>query len=265
MNIFVALLFLFALGSIIGWVIELFYRRLISANEWINPGFLVGPYVPLYGFGICIFYLLSNIPINGILDIITMALTVTLVEYVGGIIFIKGMGIKLWDYSERWGNINGLICPLYTLLWGILGAIYYYFAHTYIVMLLEWLDGNSTFLFILGFFYGVFAVDFAYSSQLLVKVRRFAKEKNLVVKYEELKDTIFNQAKLNKEKYSFLFAMSNNVKKIEEHINTYIDAQAERTQELKRNMNFFIKNKVKPKNKKLKGKKDKNNNTKTKE
>ncbi|MGN0035225.1 MAG: hypothetical protein ACI364_05820 [Coriobacteriales bacterium] len=33
---------------------ELFFRRFISSNnpqrKWINPGFLAGPYLPLYGF-----------------------------------------------------------------------------------------------------------------------------------------------------------------------------------------------------------------------
>ena len=52
MNVFLTLAFLFFIGSIGGWILELFYRRMISNKEWINPGFLVGPYLPLYGFRI---------------------------------------------------------------------------------------------------------------------------------------------------------------------------------------------------------------------
>ena len=53
MNTFLKLAFLFYIGSSLGWVLELFFRRFISGNnperKWINPGFMVGPYVPLYG------------------------------------------------------------------------------------------------------------------------------------------------------------------------------------------------------------------------
>lgn len=245
MNLFLTLAFLFFIGSISGWVLELFYRRLISNKEWINPGFLVGPYLPLYGFGLCTFYLLSQIQLNGILVVIIMALTVTAIEYVAGIIFIKGMGVKLWDYSDRWGNVDGLICPLYTFLWGILGTMYYYIANPYIRSSLNWLEDNLAFSFVIGFFFGIIVIDFIYSTQLVVKIRKFAKEKNLIVKYEEFKSSIFDEAKKNKEKYSFIFAISNNMKKIEEHINEYTKAQLERTNELKRSIHLFIKDKIK--------------------
>ena len=152
MILFLRLAFLFSVGSLAGWVLELFYRRLVSSKQWINPGFLVGPYVPLYGFGVCTFYLLAQIPLNGIAVVIIMALTVTLIEYIAGIIFIKGMGVKLWDYSDRWGNIDGLICPLYTVLWGILGAMYYYLANPFVKTSLAWLQDNLAFSFVIGYF-----------------------------------------------------------------------------------------------------------------
>ena len=55
MNLFLTLAYLFFIGSTLGWVAELLYRRFLSGanpeRKWINPGFCVGPYVPLYGFG----------------------------------------------------------------------------------------------------------------------------------------------------------------------------------------------------------------------
>ena len=64
MQKFMILALLFFMGCIIGWFIELFYRRFNKANtsrKWVNPGFLVGPYVPLYGFGLCALYLLAGL------------------------------------------------------------------------------------------------------------------------------------------------------------------------------------------------------------
>ncbi|MFR6586477.1 MAG: putative ABC transporter permease [Ruminococcus sp.] len=129
MNLFLTLAFLFCIGSVLGWGLEVLFRRFFSAHHWVNPGFLVGPYLPLYGSSLCILYLLAMleplIPVENawgrkLLLFVLMALAITLVEYIAGLIFIRGMKIKLWDYSERWGNIQGIICPLFSFFWAIL-------------------------------------------------------------------------------------------------------------------------------------------------
>lgn len=260
MNMFLILAFLFFIGSIMGWVLELFFRRIISNKEWINPGFLVGPYLPLYGFGLCIFYLLSQIHLDGILVILIMTISVTSIEYIAGIIFIKGMGVKLWDYSNNWGNVDGLICPLYMFFWGILGTIYYYFVNPYILESLSWLENNLAFSFFIGFFFGIIIIDTIYSTNLIVKIRKFAMEKGLIVKYEELKASIFEQAVKEKEKYSFVFAINSNVKAIEEHLNNYMKNQIKRTNKIKRTINLLIRDKVRLK----KGKNNESSNSKSK-
>ncbi len=249
MNVFLVLAFLFFIGSVAGWVLELLYRRLISNGKWINPGFLVGPYLPLYGFGLCIFYLISQLNLNGILIVLIMMISVTAIEYIAGIIFIKGMGVKLWDYSNEWGNIDGLICPRYMLFWGVLGAIYYYLINPYILDSLSWLQDNLAFSFFIGFFFGIILIDTIYSTQLVVKIRKFAKEKQLIVKYEEFKATILEQAQKNKEKYSFIFAINNNVKTIEKHLNAYMKTQIKRTNKIKKTIHLFLKDKVRLKKK----------------
>ena len=33
-----------------------FFRRFFSIRKWINPGFLNGPYLPMYGFGALLFH-----------------------------------------------------------------------------------------------------------------------------------------------------------------------------------------------------------------
>ena len=57
MNLVENFLFLFFLGSTVGWIIELFYRKIIH-GRWNNPGFLHGPYLPIYGFGLCLLTLI---------------------------------------------------------------------------------------------------------------------------------------------------------------------------------------------------------------
>ena len=68
MNFLLVAAFLFFAGSLIGWTIELVWRRFFSKNnperKWINPGFLVGPYLPLYGFSLVILFSLSFIDVS---------------------------------------------------------------------------------------------------------------------------------------------------------------------------------------------------------
>ena len=88
------LAFLFAIGAMLGWCLEVLYRRFSPGNKsrrWINPGFLTGPYLPLYGFGLCALYLLAgledtffiqNADVSGKdLLFVTMAIVMTLLEY----------------------------------------------------------------------------------------------------------------------------------------------------------------------------------------
>ena len=74
MNEFLKLAFLFFMGCLLGWCLEVLYRRFTPANKerrWINPGFLVGPYLPLYGFGLCTLYLLANIENTSLIEEVT--------------------------------------------------------------------------------------------------------------------------------------------------------------------------------------------------
>ncbi len=215
------LLFLFAMGSIIGWVIELFFRRFCSPSgkkykKWVNPGFLTGPYLPLYGFGLCTLYLLSGIEIPGLdghpilkklVLFVVMGLAMTLIEYITGLIFIKGMNIKLWDYSNNWGNIQGIICPLFSFFWAVLGAVYYNFINPYILDAISWLLKNLVFSFFIGFFYGIFVIDLCYSFNIMVRLRKFAQEKEIIVRLEALKDQFVLAREERKEKRRFMLAM----------------------------------------------------------
>ena len=214
MKIALILAFLFYIGSSIGWILEIFYRRFVSTKKWINPGFLTGPYLPIYGIGLCMLFLLSladlsfidNKIIKNIVTISFMGIAMTLIEYIAGIIFIKGMNVKLWDYSDRLGNIKGIICPLYSLFWCVLGAVYYFFIQQHMLHAVSWLFENLAYCFVIGFFFGILTIDVGNSINIIVRVRKFAKDNNILVKFEELKKHIREDQEKRKEKISYLFA-----------------------------------------------------------
>lgn len=225
--------FIFCAGSFIGWVLELFFRRFCTENrrekKWINPGFLVGPYLPLYGFGICVLYILSRLSLlplfdgilGGVMLVIIMMLALTLLEYVTGMIFIKGMKINLWDYSDECFNINGIICLRFSLFWGILSAFYLLAVDPFVNIALDWLAAHLSFCFFIGFYMGIFTIDLIYSFNVLAKVRKFAAEHNIVVQYEKLRTNIGNALRAHKKKRRFFLTLQSDTP-ISEHLSAYL-------------------------------------------
>ena len=106
----------------------------------------------------------------------------TLIEYIAGIFCLKFLKVRLWDYSNLWGNIQGLICPAFSVLWAAVSAAYYFCVHPYILDALDWLSRNLAFSFVIGFFFGVFTIDLVYSAKLVSRIRKFADEHDVVIK-----------------------------------------------------------------------------------
>ena len=183
---------LFVIGSLIGWVIELFFRRFVSQKKWMNPGFLTGPYLPIYGFGVLVLYGVSNLslgissqPVDIIVHILFIGVGMTLIEFVAGLIFIKGFKIKLWDYSNRKGNIMGIICPSFSIIWLGIGSLYYFLLNPVLVNGLTWISENLIYTYFIGAVIGAMIVDFAYSIHLATKLKQFKELQNL--RFEEFK------------------------------------------------------------------------------
>lgn len=230
MYLFLKLAFLFFVGSVIGWCIELVFRRFFSSSnperKWINPGFCTGPYLPLYGTGLCILYLIaslekysiiSNPILNKIMLFAAMAVLMTVIEYIAGIFCLKVLKVRLWDYSDMWGNIQGIICPLFSLFWAILGALYYFLIHPYILSAVDWLTRNLAFSFVIGLFFGVFIVDVVQSANLIVKLKKFAEDNDVIVKYENLKAQIRSTHDRLSSKHYFMLPFRSE-RSISEHL-----------------------------------------------
>lgn len=237
MDTFLTLAFLFFVGCILGWCLEVLYRRFTPANKtrrWINPGFLVGPYLPLYGFGLCVLYLLaglentplfSNVTVGSkLLLFFVMSIAMTLIEYIAGLIFIKGMKIKLWDYSNEKFNVQGIICLKFSFYWMLLGAVYYFLIHPRILGALNWFAQNITFSFVVGMFFGVLFVDLGYSLGVVSKVRKFAEENQVLIRYEKLREVIRQNAEDRAEKLHWFLRLRSSVP-LYDHLKKYLELE----------------------------------------
>ena len=111
MSFILLLAFLFFVGSLTGWCLELFYRRFVSQKKWVNPGFLSGPYLPIYGFGLVLLYLIASVEkyidfghpvLEKLLLFFLMMVGMTIVEYIAGFFCLKYFKLRLWEYPGHY-------------------------------------------------------------------------------------------------------------------------------------------------------------------
>ena len=239
MKTFITLCLLFIVGGTCGWAIELFFRRFVH-KKWVNPGFLAGPCLPLYGTGVVFLYIICSLDYSFIANVVWRAVFVialitvvmTLVEYVTGLIFIVGLKVKLWDYSKRPGNIQGIICPLFTFFWGVIGAAYCLFVHPLLMKAVAWINLNEIYSFFIGMYYGILVIDIFYSFNVVNKIRAWAKEKNVTVKLEEFRLSVKLKAEQIKQKTNFLLSFKTK-NSLNEELDEYNNHENERQNGIK--------------------------------
>jgi len=186
--------FIFVFGCIGGWLIEFFYRHFVPSigqtKKWVNPGFLSGPWLPIYGVGLSCLYLMSFITFPGMdpegwgtktLVLLIMIVTMTIFELITGYIFIIRLNIRLWDYTDNRFNYRGIICPLYTFFWGLICAIYYLIVHKPMLKVLDVVTNLPGYHIVMIAFFVVFAIDFMHAAKILRLLKHLAKEYNIVV------------------------------------------------------------------------------------
>nr|AHF24369.1 hypothetical protein [uncultured bacterium Contig575] len=103
----VAVFFSFCL---IGWVWEV-SLHLISDGEFVNRGALHGPWLPIYGGGVVmIAVLLYRFRKKPALEAVLVVVLCGIVEYLTSYFMELSKGMRWWDYTGYFLNLNGRIC-----------------------------------------------------------------------------------------------------------------------------------------------------------
>lgn len=114
----------FVIYSFFGFLLEVGFARLIRAEKQDRKCFVLLPLCPVYGFGaLAILLLPQTILESGPLLVLLGGLVATGVEYLMAVVYEKGLGIGFWDYSGQRGNLQGRVCPLFAVFWGLLAAV----------------------------------------------------------------------------------------------------------------------------------------------
>lgn len=117
---------LFFSYAVIGWIVEV-VTKLFELKKFINRGFLIGPYCPIYGCGgLLITLLLQGYEDRPLLLLFFSLIICSVLEYSTSFIMEKLFNARWWDYSETSLNINGRICVDTMAAFGVLGMVMIY-------------------------------------------------------------------------------------------------------------------------------------------
>lgn len=133
---------LFFIYSIAGWIIEV-VGKLIEKKKFINRGFLIGPYCPIYGYGSILITILLEKYTNDVIVLFFMSMVIcALLEYLTSYFMEKIFHTRWWDYSRYKFNINGRICLETMIPFGLLGCFVMYVSNPFFIKLINYTPMN---------------------------------------------------------------------------------------------------------------------------
>ena len=122
------LVLLFFAFSLVGWVWEV-ALHIVQAGVFANRGTLFGPWLPIYGTGgVAVLILLKKCFKSVPLTFVSSMVICSIIEYGSSWWLEYTKGVRYWDYSNYFMNLNGRICLEGALVFGLGCCAVVYFA-----------------------------------------------------------------------------------------------------------------------------------------
>ena len=110
--------------SVIGLIIETIFCYVTTGVMESRKGLIWGPFCPVYGVGATILILvLHKYQERPMLLFFIGCVLGNVIEYALSYLLEAYYGTRFWDYSYYHFNINGRICVLYSIYWGVLSVV----------------------------------------------------------------------------------------------------------------------------------------------
>lgn len=167
---------LFMIYSVAGWFMEVICK-LIECRKFVNRGFLIGPYCPIYGYGaLLITFLLKNYTNDPIVLFIMAIVVCGTLEYLTSYSMEKIFKARWWDYSHRKFNLNGRVCFGTIIPFGVLGLFIMYVSNPFLINKFELLPEIW-----LNILFGVLLVIYLVDNVVSGIVMKYIKKAEMVV------------------------------------------------------------------------------------
>ena len=203
---------LFFVDSFAGWVMET-VQISIRQKKFVNRGFLIGPYCPIYGCGVLLITILlqkytGDVPLTFILSILICGT----LEYMTSYVMEKIFKARWWDYSQRKFNINGRICLETLIPFGIAGTFILYIANPFLMKYINMMPDLALHIFS-GVFLVIYITDMIVSFKIILNLKEMTKEfkDNTVEISANVKKVIKNKFNLYKRLVKAFPKIENNV------------------------------------------------------
>ena len=158
----ITLVLFFFIFSFIGWCWEVSIH-LVKDAAFVNRGTMLGPWLPIYGVGgVMIITLLKRFAKKPAVLFVATVVLCCIIEYAASWYIEKTLGLKYWDYSDYFLNINGRICLEGALIFAIGGLLFVYIAGPMLDNLLAKLNAAPK-LIVAIILVMLFGTDFTYS------------------------------------------------------------------------------------------------------
>lgn len=117
---------IFMIGCILGYVVEMIVALVQNGHFVSRQGLLYGPFTPVYGIGILVYYIFFRIVKNRDKKIVFISSMILggITEYLCSYIQEKAFGTVSWDYSNWLFNIDGRTTLIHCTYWGFAGLLY---------------------------------------------------------------------------------------------------------------------------------------------
>ncbi|MBR4514015.1 MAG: putative ABC transporter permease [Lachnospiraceae bacterium] len=154
-----------------GWAYETIEVS-IRKKEFVNRGFMSGPWLPIYGFGAMI-YLVVCVPLKDypVLVFLSGMVTSTVMEYIAGALLLYIFKVRYWDYRKFKIQLHGHICLTASLIWGMGALLFVYILHEPVVRFMGWINQEVLSVATLVIT-GIMGYDFANSLRQALDLRR---------------------------------------------------------------------------------------------
>lgn len=180
----------FFIYGFLGWCTEVAFAAW-KERKFVNRGFLNGPICPIYGFGVCsVVYLLKPFQSNFILLYISSVILVSALEWLTGFLLEKLFHHKWWDYSMMPFNLNGYICLLFSLIWGVFCVAIVSVIHPFIQKCVLHLPFTLTLIVLVILGIAMFADLSITASEILRLNKRLDKMQEIADELHEISDKI---------------------------------------------------------------------------
>lgn len=188
------LFWIFHVSCLLGWIFEGIFTCFTKKMFINHSALVIGPYNVAYGVGAC---LLTEALYRYKDD---SYLKLFLIGFIGGTVaeLIMGWGMELvlgfcaWDYSDRFLNIDGKVCLLFSIIWGLFGIMWIKLIYPWLIKLINKVNYN------IGKKVAIFLAMFlVFNIALTCSAVYRAKQKDKGIeprnKYEEILDKTFNR------------------------------------------------------------------------